>query len=158
MLEQVSALHSILICTIIYVPEFLYFYYYYDCFFLLYSDLGRVYKIVQWYSEEGESQSVLLDIFDVTPGEPIRFMEISKKVPLINIFLFLPFHRHFHGTRGDETRLKSTQLLQTLQLQLDRCPKCCSRCVRVYLTFLKVIPYYLDETYLDTTQQAKPLL
>ncbi|XP_066909227.1 semaphorin-2A [Halyomorpha halys] len=43
------------------------------------TNLGRVYKIVQWYNEEGEPQSVLLDIFDVTPGEPIRVMEISKK-------------------------------------------------------------------------------
>lgn len=40
---------------------------------------GRVHKIVQWYDSTGESSSILLDVFDVTPGEPIQVMEISKK-------------------------------------------------------------------------------
>lgn len=38
--------------------------------------------MVQWYDEEGESQSVLLDVFDVTPGEPIRVMDMSREVRL----------------------------------------------------------------------------
>ncbi|XP_065170848.1 semaphorin-2A isoform X2 [Atheta coriaria] len=39
---------------------------------------GRVHKIVQWTKEE-ETSSILLDVFDVTPGEPIQVMEISKE-------------------------------------------------------------------------------
>lgn len=46
----------------------------------LFSDQGRVYKVVQWYTEEGETFSVLLDVFDVTPEEPIRVMEMSREV------------------------------------------------------------------------------
>ncbi|KAG8282638.1 Semaphorin-2A [Homalodisca vitripennis] len=42
------------------------------------TNQGRVYKIVQWYDDEGESFSVLLDVFDVTPNEPIRAMAISR--------------------------------------------------------------------------------
>ncbi|XP_072392355.1 semaphorin-2A [Diabrotica undecimpunctata] len=38
---------------------------------------GRVHKIVEWAREE-DSSSILLDVFDVTPGEPIQVMEISK--------------------------------------------------------------------------------
>ncbi|XP_069700579.1 semaphorin-2A [Periplaneta americana] len=40
---------------------------------------GRVYKVVQWYDSNGESSSTLLDVFDVTPVEPIRLMEISRQ-------------------------------------------------------------------------------
>lgn len=40
---------------------------------------GRVHKVVQWIDNNGESQSILLDVFDVTPGEPIQAMEISKE-------------------------------------------------------------------------------
>lgn len=51
------------------------------CFFLFYfTDVGRVYKVVQWVKPDGEHQSILLDVFDVTPGEPIRLMEISRQV------------------------------------------------------------------------------
>jgi hypothetical protein len=39
-----------------------------------------VYKVVQWYDPGRESSSILLDVFDVTPGEPIRLMEISRQV------------------------------------------------------------------------------
>lgn len=35
------------------------------------SDEGKIHKIVQW-TRNGDSQSALLDIFDVTPGEPIQ--------------------------------------------------------------------------------------
>lgn len=38
-----------------------------------------MHKIVQWYDQNGESSSILLDVFDVTPGEPIQIMEISRK-------------------------------------------------------------------------------
>ena len=43
------------------------------------SNNGLVYKIVQWIDDNNKSHSSLLDLFDVTPGEPIRAMEISKK-------------------------------------------------------------------------------
>ncbi|KAF7399723.1 hypothetical protein HZH68_008315 [Vespula germanica] len=43
------------------------------------SSDGRVHKVVQWIDNNGESQSILLDVFDVTPGEPIQAMEISKE-------------------------------------------------------------------------------
>ena len=43
------------------------------------SNDGRVYKIVQWIDDSGNSYSNLLDVFEVTPGEPIRGMEISQK-------------------------------------------------------------------------------
>lgn len=38
---------------------------------LFVSDEGKIHKIVQW-TRNGDSQSALLDIFDVTPGEPIQ--------------------------------------------------------------------------------------
>lgn len=47
------------------------------------ADEGRVYKVVQWYNDEGVPGSALLDIFDVMPGLPITAMEISKKVCFI---------------------------------------------------------------------------
>jgi Plexin repeat. len=34
--------------------------------------------VVQWYDEYDEPHSSLLDIFDVTPNEPVRVMEISR--------------------------------------------------------------------------------
>ncbi|XP_026815096.1 semaphorin-2A isoform X1 [Rhopalosiphum maidis] len=40
---------------------------------------GRVYKVVQWYNDEGVPGSALLDIFDIMPGLPITAMEISRK-------------------------------------------------------------------------------
>lgn len=43
-------------------------------------DDGRVHKIVEWVKEGFEgSSSILLDVFDVTPGEPIQVMELSKE-------------------------------------------------------------------------------
>lgn len=47
------------------------------------TDEGRVYKVVQWYNDEGVPGSVLLDIFDIMPGLPITAMEISKKVRVV---------------------------------------------------------------------------
>jgi hypothetical protein len=44
--------------------------------------MGKVYKVVQWYDASGESYSNLLDVFELTIGEPIRVIEIS---PLVNI-------------------------------------------------------------------------
>ncbi|XP_018334945.1 semaphorin-2A, partial [Agrilus planipennis] len=41
---------------------------------------GRVHKIVQWTNvNNGETSSTLLDIFDVTPGESIQVMALSRK-------------------------------------------------------------------------------
>lgn len=42
------------------------------------TNLGRVYKIVQFY-RNNEPNSKLLDIFEVAPEEPIQVMEISQK-------------------------------------------------------------------------------
>jgi len=51
---------------------------------MFFADEGRVYKVVQWYNDEGVPGSALLDIFDIMPGLPITAMEISKKVcPII---------------------------------------------------------------------------
>lgn len=57
------------------------------------SDLGYVYKVVQWHDEEGQSHSSLLDIYEVTQGLPIRAMEISREVSnkKILVFFFLLF-------------------------------------------------------------------
>lgn len=41
------------------------------------TNLGRVYKIVQFY-RNNEPNSKLLDIFEVAPEEPIQVMEISQ--------------------------------------------------------------------------------
>lgn len=49
------------------------------------TDEGRVYKVVQWYNDEGVPGSALLDIFDIMPGLPITAMEISRKVCFIII-------------------------------------------------------------------------
>ncbi|KAL0270780.1 UNVERIFIED_CONTAM: hypothetical protein PYX00_008074 [Menopon gallinae] len=43
------------------------------------TNTGRVYKVVQWRDANNEPSSVLLDVFDVTPGEPVRVMEISHQ-------------------------------------------------------------------------------
>lgn len=45
---------------------------------IFFSDDGRVHKIVEWEKDEG-SASILLDVFDVTPSEPIQVMELSKE-------------------------------------------------------------------------------
>jgi hypothetical protein len=52
---------------------------------LFFTDEGRVYKVVQWYNDEGVPGSALLDIFDIMPGLPITAMEISRKVCFIII-------------------------------------------------------------------------
>lgn len=41
------------------------------------SNLGRIYKIVQFY-RNNEPNSKLLDIFEVAPEEPIQVIEISQ--------------------------------------------------------------------------------
>lgn len=41
------------------------------------TNLGRVYKIVQFY-RNNEPNSKLLDIFEIAPEEPIQVMEISQ--------------------------------------------------------------------------------
>jgi len=53
------------------------------------ADEGRVYKVVQWYNDEGVPGSALLDIFDIMPGLPITAMEISKKVRCGQLLLLL---------------------------------------------------------------------
>lgn len=46
----------------------------YNVFFFI-TDEGKIHKIVQW-TRNGDSQSALLDIFDVTPGEPIQVINM----------------------------------------------------------------------------------
>ena len=41
------------------------------------TNLGRIYKIVQYY-RNGESLSKLLDIFEIAPNEAIQVMQISE--------------------------------------------------------------------------------
>lgn len=41
---------------------------------------GRVYKVVEWMDVDGISHSELLDVYEVTTPEPIRAIQISKKV------------------------------------------------------------------------------
>ena len=41
---------------------------------------GRVYKVVEWMDENGVSHSELLDVYEVTTPEPIRAIQISRKV------------------------------------------------------------------------------
>jgi len=61
--------------------------------FTFFTDEGRVYKVVQWYNDEGVPGSALLDIFDIMPGLPITAMEISRKVCFLSsshIFKWTP--------------------------------------------------------------------
>ncbi|XP_047004553.1 semaphorin-2A-like [Schistocerca americana] len=43
------------------------------------SNTGQVHKVVQWTDRDGRPMSRELDVFDVTPSEPIRAMEISRQ-------------------------------------------------------------------------------
>lgn len=54
---------------------------------LILTDEGKIYKIVQWRDEEGESRSELVDILEGTYPEPIRAMEISPAVSLCSNFI-----------------------------------------------------------------------
>lgn len=45
--------------------------------FYIGTNLGRIYKIVQYY-RNNEPFSKLLDIFEIAPNEPIQVMEISQ--------------------------------------------------------------------------------
>lgn len=40
---------------------------------------GQVYKIVQWLDQDGAAHSSLLDIWDVTPEDAVRLMELSER-------------------------------------------------------------------------------
>ncbi|XP_063365071.1 semaphorin-2A [Cydia amplana] len=68
---------------------------------------GKIHKIVQW-TRNGDSQSALLDIFDVTPGEPIQAMGISR----------------VHGS------LYAASDRRVLQLRLALCARRYDACVR----------------------------
>lgn len=46
--------------------------------FYIGTNNGRIYKIVQ-YMQNGESNSKLLDIFEIAQNEPIQVMQISAK-------------------------------------------------------------------------------
>lgn len=50
---------------------------------------GRVYKVVEWMNDEGVSHSELLDVYEVTTPEPIRAIQISKKVQSIDMNAFI---------------------------------------------------------------------
>ncbi|VVC92725.1 unnamed protein product [Leptidea sinapis] len=68
---------------------------------------GKIHKIVQW-TRNGDSQSALLDIFDVTPGEPIQAMALSR----------------VHGS------LYAASDKRVLQLRLALCARRYDACVR----------------------------
>ncbi|CAH2234036.1 jg25597 [Pararge aegeria aegeria] len=68
---------------------------------------GKIHKIVQW-TRNGDSQSALLDIFDVTPGEPIQAMALSR----------------LHGS------LYAASDRRVLQLRLALCARRYDACVR----------------------------
>ncbi|KAI8432264.1 hypothetical protein MSG28_004702 [Choristoneura fumiferana] len=69
---------------------------------------GKIHKIVQW-TRNGDSQSSLLDIFDVTPGEPIQAMSLSRA----------------HGS------LYAASDRRVLQLRLALCARRYDACVRL---------------------------
>ncbi|XP_071453669.1 semaphorin-2A-like [Hetaerina americana] len=74
------------------------------------SNEGKVYKMVQWLTDEGaQSSSFLLDVYDVTPGEPIRVMEISKKHKAIYV--------------GTDAQIKQVDLYMC-KLRYDSCLRC----------------------------------
>ncbi|CAK1582749.1 unnamed protein product [Parnassius mnemosyne] len=68
---------------------------------------GKIHKIVQW-TRNGDNQSALLDIFDVTPGEPIQAMALSR----------------VHGS------LYAASDRRVLQLRLALCTRRYDACVR----------------------------
>ncbi|XP_045525753.1 semaphorin-2A isoform X1 [Pieris brassicae] len=68
---------------------------------------GKIHKIVQW-TRNGDSQSALLDIFDITPGEPIQAMALSRT----------------HGS------LYAASDRRVLQLRLALCARRYDACVR----------------------------
>ncbi|CAF4876227.1 unnamed protein product [Pieris macdunnoughi] len=70
-------------------------------------DEGKIHKIVQW-TRNGDSQSALLDIFDITPGEPIQAMALSRT----------------HGS------LYAASDRRVLQLRLALCARRYDACVR----------------------------
>lgn len=52
----------------------------------LFAVEGRVYKVVEWLDSDGVSHSELLDVYEVTTPEPIRAIQISKKVIGVNVY------------------------------------------------------------------------
>lgn len=68
---------------------------------------GKIHKIVQWM-RNGETRSALLDIFDITPGEPIQAMSLSPA----------------HGS------LYAASDRRVLQLRLALCARRYDACVR----------------------------
>ncbi|XP_075210954.1 semaphorin 2a [Lycorma delicatula] len=70
---------------------------------------GRVYKVVQWYDDEGESYSSLLDIYDVTPKEPIRVMAMS--------------HEHKSLYIASDDRLRQVDMVMCAR-RYDSCLRC----------------------------------
>ena len=73
------------------------------------SNDGRVYKIVQWIDDNGKSHSNVLAVFEVTPGEPIRGMEISQKHKALYV--------------SSDHRIKQIDLVMCSR-RYDHCLKC----------------------------------
>ncbi|XP_044756007.1 semaphorin-2A isoform X1 [Coccinella septempunctata] len=70
---------------------------------------GRVHKIVEWQKEDGDTSSILLDVFDVTPGEAIQVMEISKEHKAIYV--------------ASDLRIKQVDLVMCNR-RYDNCLRC----------------------------------
>lgn len=70
---------------------------------------GRVHKVVQWREASGLRRSALLDVLEVTPGEPIRAMEISRR------------HRALYV--ASDRRVKQLELV-TCARRYDSCVRC----------------------------------
>ncbi|KAF4526524.1 hypothetical protein B566_EDAN005891 [Ephemera danica] len=73
------------------------------------SNTGKVYKVVQWYDASGESYSNLLDVFELTLGEPIRVMEIS------------PMHKSLYV--ASDNRVRQIDLVMCNR-RYDNCLRC----------------------------------
>lgn len=71
---------------------------------------GRVYKVVQWWDDDQQqSFSSLLDIYDVTPKEPIRVMALS--------------HQHKSLYIASDERLRQIDLVMCTR-RYDSCLRC----------------------------------
>ncbi|KAG8239315.1 hypothetical protein J437_LFUL015091 [Ladona fulva] len=74
------------------------------------SNEGKVYKLVQWITEDSsQSLSYLLDVYDITPGESIRVMELSNK------------HKSLYV--GSDSQVKQIDLFMCKQ-RYDSCMRC----------------------------------
>ena len=54
--------------------------------FYIGAKTGQIFKVSQWADQEGKQHSQLLDVFQATlEGEPIRAMEISRRLRMLYV-------------------------------------------------------------------------